>query len=106
MLGTFNPGQATMNISPKLTCIEMTPYPLFTMIIYGCFLFTFRASPFDSRAAFYPDINSGLSRIKLNLANFPGIAQPKQGFIKFRISHQHPPLKTIGQCNITLQMKN
>jgi len=87
MLGTFNPGQSTVNKGPKLACIEMTPYTLFTVIIYAYFLLAFWAAPLETRAVFYPDINSTRFRIKLNFGYFPWITKPKKGFIKFRISH-------------------
>jgi len=93
MLGTFNSGQSTMNVGPKLARIEMAPYPLFAVIIYAYFLLTLGAVPLDTRTALYPDIHSARSRIKLNFAYFPGITEPKQGFIKFRVSDWHPPSK-------------
>jgi len=80
-----------MNVGPKLAGIEMAPYPFFAVIIYAYFILTLRAVPLDAWAVLHPHIHSASPRIKLNLAHFPGITESKQGLIKFRISHWHPP---------------
>jgi hypothetical protein len=104
MLGTFNPGQSTVDVSPKLARIEMAPYTLFAVIVYPHFLLAFGAAPLETRTVFYPDINSTTCRIKLNFGYFPWGTEPKKGFIKFRISHWLPPSNKV--TNAILQHRS
>jgi hypothetical protein len=64
-------GKTIMDIGPKLTGVEMAPYPLVTVIIDRSLLSAFGATPLRPRKILYQDIHPPGSRIKLDFGYGP-----------------------------------